>query len=228
MKNYIYYLSLLFLVSCGPINNHQQKTNRNETTKKEKLIKTEKYIKFTPSEISSISYPNFDFLATYQYKDLTLLFGSYQSEPFPKDDYGNRLIVLDAEKKLIFRSRGAFDSRSFWPDFYKLNDYSPVFMVVEEGDEGGSWGLVIFAIVGQEVKQIGSVRFVIPKNQAFRDFQFDYIGDSTQIYKTDNKYKFDFQVDSVTNGQYGENVKIIKSKLHYIYDNTEYKKVCAP
>jgi len=236
MKTLLYISTLLLLISCGLKNNNQTTktlesvvdtlTDSLKVSDNNTKNKCQEYSIFKVKRISENSYPNFDYLQTFQYNDLTLLFGSYQSEPknLPKDDFGGfRLLVINAKGELLFRSKGAGDSQSFSPKFYKFNDSSPVFILVEIGDEGGSWGNNVYSIIGNEVKDVGMIELAKPQS-IDGEFSFENIAEFTHIYKLDNSFQFDFNTDSVTYDPNGKNEKKLDGKKwHYIYDNKTFK-----
>jgi len=236
MKTLLYISTLLLLISCGQKNSNQTaKTHESAVDTLADNLKLsdnktnnicQEYSKIRVKEIQEKSYPNINYLQTFQYNDLTLLFGSYQSEPknLSKNDFGGyRLFVMNTKGDLLFRSKGAGDSRSFSPQFYKLNDSSPVFILVELGDEGGSWGNNVYSILGDEVKDIGNLNIA---KQKIVDgyFSFINIGEFTQICKIGKSFQFNFHTDSVTYDPNGKDEKSLDGKKwHYIYDEKTFK-----
>ena len=120
-------------------------------------------------------------------------------------------------------SRGALDSRSFNPVFFKLDDHSPIFLLIELGDEGGTWGNDVYTISGNTIKDIGWIDLAIPEKNDF-ELTFYDISEYTEISKFGNIYRFDFKADTITFDPLGRNQKNLNAKeWYYLYDNDTLK-----
>jgi hypothetical protein len=163
----------------------------------------------------------------YKYDELTYIFGSYSQRPdnLPENDYdGIRLLVIDSDNKMIFRSKGSADSYSLTPTFYMLDNKSPIFILAEIGDEGGSWGNVVFMIQNNRVKSIGNINLAVPKKEDDLTTSVSNIGEFTRIIKKGKEFQFDFDVDTVYFDPLGANEKAYDGrKIHYLYDNKSFR-----
>jgi hypothetical protein len=219
---------LISVIAIIPVINSQSDINKysHNTVTTTDTTKSQKYFKYNPEKISTISYPNFVSVLTYRVNGLTLLFGRYRTEPkelSEKKDVGRRLLVLNDKNEIVFMSKGAQDSRSFYPVFFKSDDYSPIFLLIEVGDEGGSWGNLVFTISGNNIKDIGSIDLAIPHKQDF-ELTFYDISEYTEISKFDNMYRFDFKADTIAFDPLGRNEKNLDAKeWYYLYDNKTLK-----
>ncbi|MCK9304344.1 MAG: hypothetical protein M0P27_02985 [Bacteroidales bacterium] len=224
LKNFLILIIAIIpvITSHSGINNYSPDTlTPTDTTK------SQKYIKYSPEEIPKLSYQNFVSFLTHKVNDLTLLFGSYRpelKEHSEKKDFGQRLLVFNDKNEIVFTSIGAQDSRSFYPSYFKSDDLSPIFLLVELGDEGGTWGNLVFTISGNTIKYIGSIDLAIPEKNDCELTYYD-ISEYTEISKSGNKYRFDFKADTITykplRSDYEKNINA--KEWYYLYDNDTLK-----
>jgi hypothetical protein len=188
--------------------------------------KSELYRRFEPKNPHNASYPGFEVSrGAYKLSGLTLLFGSYVDD-FKNgtlNDYGFRLIALNAKGEIVFKSSGALDSRSYEPIFFKLDSKSPFFILVENGDESGSYGNNVFSVSDGVIKELGYMELSVFKRQP-GEFVYNNIGEVTEIVKRGNSFRFNFNADTIIYDHGGKNGKYLQAKnSYYLYENNDFK-----
>lgn len=186
------------------------------------------YKQISIDSLVNVSYKDFDVHNSYRYKHIKLLFGAFKSqldelsEHDTEPDSGLRLLVLDQNDKLIFRSKGQYDSNILKPKFYRLDDQSPIIILAEIGNEY-SWGNIIFSMDEKGVKEIGEIDLAGINTQLN---EYADISKVTKIEKVGNNLIFRFDSDSVIVNPGGRNEKVVASKgYRYIYNGKDFKVV---
>jgi hypothetical protein len=176
------------------------------------------------------SFPNFHIDYTFKYGKLKYLVGRYIHTPVDlaeNDVEGLRLLVLDLNNKLVFRSLGAGDSYNMSATMYKLDNTSPIFILSEYGDESGSWGNAVFMVRNDVVEEIGFIDLGIrikDETDPYPSFYFEDIGDYTRIVKRGGTYHFIFDVDSVCVKPNSQNERILNGReVSYVYANNDFR-----
>ena len=132
----------------------------------------------------------------------------------PKDKY-----------KLIYRSRGAWESWTLHPTFFKSDkSNNPLIMLAAHGTSE-SWGQQVFLMKGDTINEIGFID-VTKKEQADTSFYEDGfrlidIGPFTKIQSKNGLLNFSFLADSILYyGTIGDQYDITFSgdKLEYNFD----------
>lgn len=124
---------------------------------------------FQPDTLADFNYPLFVAFESFKINDLKFLFGRYNTINLDSDevkdtpsystrnDFGFRMLSFNAESQKVFRSRGAFDSRSFIPYFFISDDEKQVIILCQMGDEHGSMGAVMFLVEEDRVYNLGFI-----------------------------------------------------------------------
>lgn len=188
------------------------------------------YSKVQPERLKIASYPNFKISYAFKYDKLRYIIGQYVQTPedLPKNDMeGLRLLVLDPNGKLVFRSLGSGDSYQMTATMYKLDNKSPKFILSEKGDESGSCGNAVFIVRNNVVEEIGYLDLGIPKqdeSDPTPSIYFANIGDYTRIVKKGKTFHFVFEVDSVClNPNSQKEIKLSGRDIRYVYDNHNFR-----
>lgn len=179
---------------------------------------------FEPQELKSFQYNGF--LSHHECKidGHTFLFGVYEDSGTAeksKKHVGAQMIVLDKSNSIIFSSQGAGDSRDFFPTFYKLNNSSPIFILIDLGDECGAWGQAVYKMDNSGVDSVGYLDVAsIPE-----DINADYYsyGIDVSIRKSIDGYFFEFMKDTMFLNPGGINQKVVKCRdVRYRYCNSKF------
>ena len=156
-------------------------------------------------------------------KDRLLLVG----KSINNDPQGLRIMLVNPmdNYKLIYRSRGAWESWTLHPTFFesKIKGSSTVILAAQGTSE--SWGQQVFLMKGDTVNEIGYLD-VTHKEQADTSFYEDGfrltdIGPFTKIRTKDGLLNFSFNADSILYyGTIGDQYDITFSgdKIEYNYD----------
>ena len=119
------------------------------------------------------------------------------------DPQGLRILLVNPKEnyKLIYRSRGAWESWTLHPTFFESNlKGSPIVILAAQGTSE-SWGQQIFLMKGDTINEIGYLD-ITRKEQADTSFYEDGfrltdIGPFTKIQTKNGLLNFSFQVDSI-------------------------------
>jgi len=116
---------------------------------------------------------------------------------------GLSLLLLNPEKdnKLIFQSRGAWESWTLHPTIFKSKKASDPTVILASMGTSESWGQRVYLMNGDSIKEIG---FMDVTNKESADTSFYEVGyrltdiaPYTEINLTDNSIDFSFKCDSV-------------------------------
>lgn len=215
---------IVFTSSASLFSGDKNSPARSES---DTLSRKKIYKKFDLEKAPDIKYPNFEIdCGSYKYGNLTLLFGRYIIEPYLKTseyNYGYRLLALNQKNELVFESDGSGDGRTFYPDFYKLDNNSPILILVEISDEGGSGGNLIFSIKNDTIKIIGFINLAVFHSNGFETSMAD-ISEVMTIEQIGDSLRFEFNADTLAHDPLGINEIHIKAKdWYYLYDNKTLK-----
>lgn len=156
-------------------------------------------------------------------KDRLLLVGKSNNN----DPQGLRMLLVDPNDnyKLIYRSRGAWDSWTMHPTFFESKIKGSASVILAAQGTSESWGQQVFLMQGDIVNEIGFID-VTHKEQADTSFYEDGfrltdIGPLTKIRTKDGLLNFSFQADSILyygtiDDQY--DITFSGDKLEYNYD----------
>lgn len=204
-----------------------QKLTPASVYKSDTISKRKLYRQFNLEEAPISSYPNFvKSCGSYKYGNLILLFGHYINEPYSETDKyncGYRLLAINHKNELIFESYGSGTTRTFYPVFYKLDSKSPILVLVDHSDEGGSWGNQVFSIMDGVVKEIGFIRLAVFHSNGFETI-LDDISEVMTIEQIGDTLRFDFNADTLEHISSDASPHYIKAKdWYYLYDNKTLK-----
>ena len=184
------------------------------------------YIIVHPKELDpeSIHIDSLYVQVAYQLeKDRLLLVGKSNNN----DPQGLRMLLVNPNKKykLIYKSRGAWDSWTMHPTFFESNNKGSATVILAAQGTSESWGQQVFLMNGDLVKEIGYLD-VTHKEQADSSFYEDGfrltdIGPFTKIRTKDGLLNFSFNADSILYyGTIGDQYDITFSgdKLEYNFD----------
>lgn len=213
---------VLILFACGEQENkpnHKTVPAIQQPAEEEKELS---YREFQPDTASGISLKGFDIEASYHINSLYFLSGNYEYPdgkivyPNTETDFGNRLLVLDKEHNIHFKSKGAGDVYLFEPHFYKNNQSNKIYIVCQAAFEyycGGD----VFLLEKQKIKHLGTIDI------SGKDMETDLI-DILQIHENKKETVFSFHADSLIFNPGGEKEALIKNKnLRYLYDGKTFE-----
>lgn len=187
---------------------------QEEKTEEKKEIQ---YHEFQPDTASGIALKGFEIEASYQINSLYFLTGNYEYPdgkivyPNTETDWGDRLLVMDKQHKIHFKSKGAGDVYLFEPHFYRNTQNDKIYIVCQAAFEyycGGD----VFLFEKQKIKHLGTIDI------SGKDMETSLI-DILQIHENKKETVFSFHADSLIFNPGGEKETLIKNKkLCYLYD----------
>lgn len=182
------------------------------------------YHQFQPDTASGIIIKGFDTEASYEINSLYVLTGNYEYPdgkivyPNTETDWGDRLLVIDKQRKVHFQSKGAGDVYLFEPHFYKNDQNDKIYIVCQAAFEyycGGD----VFLLEKQKVKSLGTIDI------SGKDMETSLI-DILRINENGKETIFSFDTDSLIFNPGGEKETLIEnSNLYYVYDGKKFKLV---
>ena len=160
--------------------------------------------------------------------DRLLIVGKSQND----DPQGLKILLVNPKEnyKLIYRSRGAWESWTLHPTFFKSeNKDTPIVILAAQGTSE-SWGQQVFLMKGDIINEIGFID-VTRKEQADTSFYEDGfrlidIGPFTKIQTKNGLLNFSFQADSILYyGAIGDryDITFAGDKLEYNFDGDSLK-----
>jgi len=217
-------LFFLFFVSCNSTNTKLNVDSPPEIL--QKFSGNENYSIFYPETIDpeQIYIDSLFIQVAYKFtNDRLLLIGKSQLN----DPKGLKLLLIDSGNKnrLLYRSKGAYESLTMHPTFFKSNNInSPIVILCAHG-LSESWGQEIFILKGDTVNEIGFLEVTgkEPADMAYYEsgYKLTDIGPQTDVFIKNRNLNFRFITDSVFYlGVIGEDYDITlpANKIEYRYD----------
>lgn len=220
--------ALIFLIATVLFGCSEQKNKTHRKTnpgiQQPERVKDFSYHEFQPDTASGITVKGFDAEASYQINSLCVLTGNYEYPdgkivyPNTETDWGDRLLVVDKQRKVRFQSKGAGDVYLFEPHFYKNDQNNKIYIVCQAAFEyycGGD----VFLLEKQKVKSLGTIDI------SGKNMETNLI-DILQIRENKKETVFSFDTDSLIFNPGGEKETLIEnSNLYYVYDGKKFKLV---
>jgi hypothetical protein len=154
----------------------------------------------------------------YHYRDDIFLSFDRHMEGSEKD-YGSRLFVLRVtgdNTKVIYYSKGSFDSYFLRPSFFSADiKQAPLLILAETGTEY-SWGARVFLVSPDgSTRDLGSLDVAV-----IDDPEADTVSviPHTRIKGDGNKYEFTFDKDVVFDPGGLDDRPVSRGQIKYIYD----------
>ncbi|SHH60136.1 PA3715 family protein [Winogradskyella jejuensis] len=178
------------------------------------------YFRFQPQKIIQPNIPNFHVDNSYQLGASKIVTGHYKPvdgqivAPDTESDWGDRLLVIDANNEIIFKSVGVGDAYGFEPHFYKNNTNDKTIIICQLSfeypfggeaflfDNGTTRYMGTLNIEGYDIEQSGE----------------KYLTEIVKINERDTIIAFTFKADSLVLNPGGKDQIIIKNdNVKYVY-----------
>jgi len=145
-----------------------------------------------------------------------------------EDPTGLKLLLVDptSNYKLIYRSKGAYESITLHPSFFKSTDQDDPLIILCALGQLDSWGQEVFFMKGDTINEVAYLdvaRYRIdPEDES--GYRLEDISSLTQIKKNQSGIIFQFKTDSIR--YFGVRNEVVDpiisaSKLEYRYVNDE-------
>ncbi len=124
------------------------------------LKKKLNYFEFKPDPILDFQLGSFSINNMYRLDSFKIINGYYEPKdgkivlPDTEDDYGHRILMLNAQDKIIYQSQGFGEAYSFEPHFYKNNKSEKVIIICQLAFEY-CFGGEVFIYENGKIKHIG-------------------------------------------------------------------------
>lgn len=142
------------------------------------------------------------------------------------DTEGLKLLIIDPNdnNKLIYRSKGSFESMTLHPTFFIPNDMSRPSIILCNIGMLESWGQRFFIMDGDTVNDIGYIdiaaKFEADSSYTEKGYELKDIGPYSNLAMAESGFHLSFNTDSIIYfGGKGELIDPIieANKLEYIY-----------
>ncbi|SEP75162.1 hypothetical protein SAMN04488097_0532 [Epilithonimonas lactis] len=223
MKNLILFLfSTLFLIQCQKKPTEKKVTTQSKTdlsAKDDLRRETIDYHEFKADSIKNIDVSGFETFTTHQLNQFKIVTGYYNPvdgkivPPDSENNNGRRLLVLDSQNKILFKSIGFGDIYLFEPHFFK-NDHNDKIIIVFQIAYEYFMGAEAFLIDGNSIKYIGNMD--IESNQMELPMT-----NVLKIKEADRKINFTFETDSLLLQPGSKDIFIRNNGTKYVYENSE-------
>lgn len=228
-KTLLLIISFVFL-SCNRTskvesrNSEKQTDSLSENKESHRNIGIEKiaelrtnYNEFKPDTISNLKIADFYIRTAHIMDELKIITGHFTNENIdfsseePIEDYGGaRLLALNLENEIIYKSKGGGDIFLFEPHFYKNELNSKTIIICQEAFEYFCGGRA-FLIENNKIKKIGTLDIESDEEETS-------LTDIIKITETNNQIIFEFNEDSLFVDPGGRKERKIKNNnTKYIY-----------
>ncbi|MFN1216127.1 hypothetical protein ACKW6Q_03985 [Chryseobacterium kwangjuense] len=224
MKKIIPVLALLTLMCCKE---KPQKKNQESVRKtpaapvSENTAKDAVYKEFKPERIQGLKMKGFNVNGAFSIDGNTFVAGSYESVdgnitlPDTEKDWSKRLLVLNSNKEIIYKSPGTGETYLYEPHFYRNNQDGNIIIVCQLAYEyffGGD----AFILKDGKIKYLGNLD-IEPNNEE------KSITDVLKIKESKDGITFTFDADSLVLKPGNEDKVIKNNQVKYLYDGSSLK-----
>ena len=119
------------------------------------------------------------------------------------DEEGLKMLLIDPTQsnKLLFRSRGMYDSMIMHPTFFIPNDSKSPWIILTGLGFSESWGQKLFFVKGDTINEITYLDIASKEEADYEDDESELrlmdIAPYTSIYKNESGFNFSFSCDSI-------------------------------
>ncbi len=183
--------------------------------------KTRQFLEFYPKKIENLQLPKFRVAQAYQIHDTKIVSGYYEptkeqhQAPDTENDWGDRLLQLDQEHKILYRSKGVGDVYLYEPHFYKNDTSGKVIIIAQKWFEY-PFGGEVFILENNTIKYIGTLDI-----EGYNPEQDDdqVLTKIVEIKEKGNRLEFSFKSDQLILNPGTDDRIIDNHHLKYIYKN---------
>ncbi|AEA44561.1 hypothetical protein [Fluviicola taffensis] len=219
---------LLILIVCYSCSEEKKEIQAiAKTVSKPEITLTDdsknvEYVEFKADTVSGIQVKGFEIQAAYLLDSFYVLEGYYSYPdgkivyPNTETDYGNRLMIIDSQKKMRYKSLGSGDLYLFEPHFYKNKQNNKRFIVCQQAFEYYC-GASVFLFEKGKTNYLGDIDI------SGKDLETSVI-DILKINESKGKTIFSFQADTLLVHPGGKNELFIKNNgTRYVYDGKAFR-----
>lgn len=210
------FLALFLSASCQ----HTHKSQRHLAAEAPNDPEIE-YYEFKPDTLTDIRIPGFQADYVFEVDSRKIVAGYYEPvdglivPPDTEDDFGDRLLMLDPNNKILFRSRGAADVYHFEPHFFKNDKNGKIVIICALAFEyffGGD----AYLFENGTIKSIGSIDL---ESNEMDKTMVSFV----HIKEKQDQVVFTFDSDSLLLHPGSANEALIPNhNLRYIYQNDKF------
>lgn len=192
---------------------------KNKSIEENAELHSESYYKFIPDSISNFVIDGFNISESYQIEKNKIILGYHKPMDgkisSPEDNYGKRLLLLNNQNEVKYKSKGIEDVYLYKPYFYKNNRNNKIMIVCHLAYEyffGGD----VFLLENGKMAHLGTIDFE-------GKYEVTDLIDILKINEIEKKIEFTFDADSVTYKPGNEDLYIKNDDIKYVYYNKKFK-----
>jgi len=183
--------------------------------------KRSSYSEFKPQKVNNIQIDGFSINQAFQIGSFKVLSGNFEPvevktvAPDTEQDWGNRLLLLNGENEMVYKSQGVGDVYLYEPHFYKSDESNKVLIICQLAYEY-PFGGDAFIFENGNIINIGTLDV-----EGYSEDQDEeaYIANIVEINEKSGVLEFTFKSDSLV-VEPGSKDRIIKNNnVKYIYKN---------
>lgn len=217
MKNIALSLLLIF-ISCE---NKTNSVKSEDATVYEQEIKDNSseinYFEFKPDIITNVKIDGFDMRTSFELNGKKIITGNYTavdgklSAQDLETDYGFRLLVLNKNNEIVFKSLGAQDAFLLQPHFYKNKENGKVIIICQLAFEY-FYGGDAYVIDNKMIKYIGNLDLESTSEESG-------LVDIVKVSEKEKQLFFKFKSDSILLHPGSKDLKVKNTNSRYVYEN---------
>jgi hypothetical protein len=183
------------------------------------------FYEFHPKKVENIAIDKVHINNAHQLENFKIVTGSDQLTTSESErayannnNWGERLLMLDATNKIVFKSKGVGELYSFEPHFYKSDTSDKVIIICQKWFEY-PFGGEVFILENENVKHIGTLEVEGYNPEQDED---KIMTEIVEITEGKNGLVFSFRTDKLVLNPGGENEEVItNNNVCYVYRNNE-------
>ncbi|MEZ4859020.1 MAG: hypothetical protein R2781_09440 [Flavobacteriaceae bacterium] len=202
-------------------NVYEEATSTHQEGNHQKTEKVTQYLEYYPRKLQNLQLPKFTVEQAFLVNNVKVVSGYYNpiaGQLPPQDtekDWGDRLLQLDQDNKILYQSKGIGDVYLYEPHFYKNDASDKVIIIVQKWFEY-PFGGEVFILENKTIKYIGTLDI-----EGYNPEQDDnqVLTKIVEIKENTNLMEFTFKSDQLILNPGTDDIIIKNNHLKYIYNN---------
>jgi len=219
-------ITILVLISCKETSIEKKADNSAvfaNLSERDSLNNQEaiNYYRFKPDSITGLQIKDFQIDNCYQLSDRKLITGYYEPLdgkiifPDTEKDYGRRLLFLNNNNDILFKSKGVGDTYLYEPYFFKNDRNGKTLVICQLAFEyfcGGN----LFLIDNNNIKYIGNIDVESGDSET-------KMVDIVRISEKKDKMTISFNSKSLILEPGSKDLEVKNTNVRYVYDGKIFK-----
>ena len=186
-------------------------------------VETILFSEYQPEKLENIHIEKFDVNHAFQLEEFKIISGNYLSDNSgianedSETDWGDRLLVLNPSKEIIYRSHGIGDAYLFEPHFYR-SDASDKIIIISQMAFEYAFGGEAFLLEKGIIKSIGTLDI-----EGYGEEYENYLTEIVEIREYGDVIEFTFKSNQLVLQPGSEDKVIANDNVRYVYKDNELK-----